>query len=284
VAVTALDEVAGIAAGGYHDLAYGEPIPTVTSVSPHSGPLTGETEVSINGSDFEEVTSVSFGASAAKSFTVNSPTSITAVSPAGTAGTVDVTVTTPAGRSPTGAADRFSYLSPPTVKKLSAKRGPGSGGTEVIVTGSGFEEVTSVDFGASAAESVTVNSPTSITAVSPAGAGTVDVTVTTPGGTSAIATGDEFEFTPVVESVAPDSGSTVGDTSVTISGAGFLPGTTATTFKFGSKKATEVDCSSSTSCTALTPAAKEAGSVEVTAAVGKLKSSDNPPGDRFTYE
>ncbi len=283
LAVTGLGEVAGISAGGTHDLAYSEPIPTVTSVSPHSGGLAGETEVTITGSDFEEVTSVSFGANSAKSFTIDSPTAITAVSPAGAAGTVDVTVSTPAGRSPIGSADRFSYLSPPTVKKLSTKRGPGAGGTEVTITGSDFEEVTSVSFGANGAKSFTVNSPTSITAISPAGAAAVDVTVTTPGGTSAISKGDQFEFTPAVESVAPDSGPTSGGTSVTITGVGFLPGASTTTFKFGSKQATDVECSSSTSCTALTPAAKEAGSVEVTATTDKLKSQDDPPADRFTY-
>jgi uncharacterized membrane protein len=39
---------------------------------------------------------------------VNSATSITAVSPKGR-GTVDVTVTTPAGTSPTSAADQFTF-------------------------------------------------------------------------------------------------------------------------------------------------------------------------------
>jgi uncharacterized membrane protein len=64
--------------------------------------------VTIAGIGFTGATAVSFGSISAKSFTVNSATSITAVSPKGR-GTVDVTVTTPAGTSPTSAADQFIY-------------------------------------------------------------------------------------------------------------------------------------------------------------------------------
>ncbi len=64
VAVGALGEVKGIVAGGSHDLAYSEPIPTVTALNPTTGAAAGGTSVTIAGSNFEEVTSVHFGASA----------------------------------------------------------------------------------------------------------------------------------------------------------------------------------------------------------------------------
>ncbi len=283
VAVTALLEAKAIAAGGSHDLALSEPIPTVTAVSPTVGAGEGGTTVKVTGTNFEDVTSVHFGANSATKFTIDSPTTITAVSPAGALGTVDVTVTVPAGTSPTGPADRFSYVAPPTVKKLSAKKGPGAGGTTVTITGTRFEGITAVRFGASEAREYTVSSPTSITAVSPPGAGAVDVTVTGPGGASVAVKGDKFEFVPAVEGVAPDSGPASGGTSVTITGAGFAVGVNTTAFKFKSKLATEVNCASETSCTAVTPEYK-AGTVDVVAEVGKLKSAANPPGDRFTYE
>jgi alpha-tubulin suppressor-like RCC1 family protein len=283
VAVGALREAKGIAAGGSHDLALSEPIPTVTAVSPAVGAGEGGTAVKVTGTSFEAVTAVHFGANSATKFTIDSPTSITAIAPAGALGTVDVTVAAPAGTSPTSPADRFSYVAPPTVKKLSAKKGPGAGGTTVTITGTRFEGITAVRFGASEAREYTVNSPTSITAVSPAGAGALDVTVTGPGGTSATVKGDKFEFTPAVESIAPNSGPASGGTNVTISGAGFVVGVNTTVFKFKSKLATEVNCTSETSCTAVTPAYK-ASTVEVIAEVGKLKSAGNPPGDRFTYE
>ena len=88
--------------------------PTVTGVSPTSGPAAGGTVVTITGTSFTGATSVSFGGAAA-SFTVNSAaTSITVTSPAGT-GTVDIVVTSPIGSSATSAADRFTYFQPLTL-------------------------------------------------------------------------------------------------------------------------------------------------------------------------
>jgi plastocyanin len=82
-----------------------------------------------------------------------------------------------------------------TVTKLSPKKGPASGGTSVTITGTGFTGATAVKFGATQATSFKVNSPTSVTAVSPAGTpGAVDVRVTTPSGTSAITKKDHFRY------------------------------------------------------------------------------------------
>ena len=177
VKVVGLTSVVSVSAGRSHMLAYGEPIPTVTSVSPNVGPATAATSVTINGNTLSGVTSVKFGAAQATSFTVNSATSITATAPPGT-GTVDVTVTAPSGSSPTGSFDRFTYQIPPTVTKLSNKSGPAAGETSVTITGSEFTAATGVSFGSASAVSFTVNSPTSITAVAPASiAQTVDVQV-----------------------------------------------------------------------------------------------------------
>jgi hypothetical protein len=86
--------------------------PTVTVVSPNSGPTAGGTGVTITGTNLTGATAVSFGAVAATNVTVVSGTSITATSPAGSAGAVDVTVTTAGGTSATGAADKFTYNIP----------------------------------------------------------------------------------------------------------------------------------------------------------------------------
>jgi alpha-tubulin suppressor-like RCC1 family protein len=283
VPVSGLSEVAGIAAGGDHDVVYSEPLPSIIAVVPAAGPLAGGTSVTITGANFTGATAVDFGSMPAKSFVLHSASSITAVAPAGSLGTVNVTVVTPAGISPVVSADRFTYLAAPTVKSLSAKKGPGAGRTTVTITGTGFEGATAVSFGASAAEGFTVNSAKSITAVSPAGTGTVDVTVTSAGGTSATVKGDEFQYTPAVSAITPGSGPAAGAGTVTIAGAGFAPGDGATVFKFGSKTATGVECASTSVCTATVPAGK-AGTVAVSAQVGKLKSPANSPGDLFTYE
>ena len=282
VAVDGLGEVVGVAAGGMHDLAYGEPVPAITEVSPSLGRTAGGTPVSITGVNLTEASGVRFGTHAATSFTVNSPSSITAVAPAGAVGTVDVTVTTAAGTSPTGPADRFTYASAPTVSKLSVKGGSALGATTVTITGANLNAASAVSFGANPAASFHVNSPTSITAVSPpAIAGTVDVRVTTAVGESASSKRDRFAYTPKIEGITPAGGSVEGGTIVTIDGAGFAPGA-ATSFEFAAKKATLVHCSSSTTCTARTPS-HPAGSVNVIAVVAKLKSPVSSPADMFTY-
>lgn len=71
--------------------------PTVTGISPSSGPATGGTSVTITGTNLTGATGVSFGGTAAASFTVDSATQITATTPAHAAGTVNVTVTTAGG-------------------------------------------------------------------------------------------------------------------------------------------------------------------------------------------
>jgi IPT/TIG domain len=86
-----------------------ETVPEVSSVTPSSGPATGATTVTINGSGFTGATAVDFGSNAASGFTVETDSSITATAPAGTVGTVDVTVTTPVGTSQTSSADRYTY-------------------------------------------------------------------------------------------------------------------------------------------------------------------------------
>ena len=83
--------------------------PTVTAISPTSGGSTGGTTVTITGTSFAEATAVQFGAVNAASFTIHSPTSITATAPAGS-GTVDVMVTNIGGTSAATAADQFTYF------------------------------------------------------------------------------------------------------------------------------------------------------------------------------
>ena len=171
--------------------------PVVTSVAPSSGATSGGTSVTITGHDFTGATAVSFGGVAAPSFTVKSDTSVTAVAPAGAAGSVDVTVTTPAGQSALSAADRFMYVAP-AVTSVAPAKGPRTGGTSVTITGQNFTGATAVSFGGVPAKSFTVESDASIAAVAPAAAaGSVDVTVTTPFGRSTTSTADRFTFEQV---------------------------------------------------------------------------------------
>ncbi|MES2835159.1 MAG: IPT/TIG domain-containing protein [Pseudomonadota bacterium] len=256
--------------------------PTVTSISPTAGPVGGGTAVTLTGTNFTGVTAVTFGATPATGFTFNSPTSITATAPAGSAGTVDVRVTTAGGTSPTSAADQFTYVQAPTVTSISPTAGPTSGGTTVIITGSGFAAAPgtgAVKFGATNATYV-INSNTQITATSPAnGAGTYDVTVTTVGGASATSAADQFTYvaTPAVTSVSPTSGPTTGGTTVTITGANLLNATAVT---FGATPATGFTVNGATSITATAPAGTGTVDVRVTTVGG---TSATNAGDQFTF-
>jgi RHS repeat-associated protein len=106
---------------------------------------------------------------------------------------------------PTGPDIRYRYdqaarlvetvgVNAPIVKSIKPTTGPSSGGTTVTIKGEHLESASSVSFGGVAASSFHVASGKSITAVSPAGNGTVDVQVTTSGATSAPVAGDRFTY------------------------------------------------------------------------------------------
>ena len=83
----------------------------------------------------------------------------------------------------------------PAVTSLSVMSGPTTGGTTVVITGTGFTGASAVAFGGSIASSYVVNGDTQITAVAPAHAeGAVDVLVTASALTSATTGADEFTF------------------------------------------------------------------------------------------
>jgi hypothetical protein len=250
------------------------PPPSVTEVSPEEGAEGGGTSVAITGTNFNGATAVTFGPTKAKGFKVNSATSITAESPAGS-GTVDVTVTTPGGTTPTSGADHFAYVPPPTITEVSPKEGPEAGGTTVNVTGTNLSGASAVVFGPNNAKSFKVNSATSITAESPAGKGTTEIVVTTPGGR--VAANFTYVPPPTVAEVTPNNGPEAGGTSVTIAGTNF---TGATAVKFGISGAKAFKVNSATSITAESPMGSGTVDVIVTTAGGTSATGQT---DHFSY-
>ena len=111
-------------------------------------------------------------------------------------------MTSPAGVTPIAAAARFTYLNLPDILGVVPPGGDPSGGTTVVITGSGFTSVTGpngVKFGAFNAASYVVNSDTQITAKTKAHAvGVVDVVVTNLAGSSSLVAADRYTyfFTP----------------------------------------------------------------------------------------
>jgi hypothetical protein len=99
----------------------------------------------------------------------------------------------PTCRPPDVCATTSTTIATPAVTSVSPSAGPTAGGTSVAISGTGFTGATAVSFGGTPATSFTVNTATSITATAPAHAlGTVDVTVTTAGGTSATSANDQY--------------------------------------------------------------------------------------------
>jgi len=113
---------------------------------------------------------------------------------------------------------------PPSVSAVTPSFGPAAGGTVVTITGSNLTGATAVDFGSAPAASFTVSAG-SIEATSPAGSGTVDVTVTTGGGTSLASPADQFTYqatASLTPTVTPSSAYDYGATAPTASVA-FTP-------------------------------------------------------------
>ena len=168
--------------------------PVITRVKPSSG---GDgTKVTISGTGLAGATSVKFGSVAATSFSVNGKgTKLTVIAPANTAGTVDIVVTTGEGPTLPTTADHFTYVGP-VVTKVKPASGLISGGNKVTIKGNGLNGATTVEFGSVPATRFSVNAKgNQITVTAPAhSAGVVDITVTTPAGTSPTSNADLYTF------------------------------------------------------------------------------------------
>ncbi len=170
----------------------------------------------------------------------------------------------------------------PSVTSVSPRYGPPAGGTQVTVSGANLSGATSVLFGSKPATLVTDVEAGHVLAQAPAGTGTVDITVVTPQGTTAVNAADVYHYgtpppaPPVVTAVRPTTGSTSGGDKVTLSGSGLA----GATVRFGAMTATSSSCTD-TSCTVTSPAGT-AGHVNVTATT-VAGTSATSPGDVFTY-
>ncbi len=256
---------------------------TVSSVSPSSGPAAGGTTVTVTGTGFSGASSVTFGGTPA-TFVVATDTQLTAVSPPRSAGPADVRVSGPGGTSPVTAGDVFTYVgaAAPVVTGVSPSTGPIAGGTVVTISGTGFTGATGVTLGGIAATALNVASDTTLLATTPAhAAGTVDVLVTGPSGTSAVNSSAKFTYTgglPVITSISPPGGPVTGGTVVTLTGTGF---TGATQVRFGGTDAPSFTVVSDTTITVTSPPrAAGLANIQVTTPAGTSQAS---AFDVFTY-
>ena len=176
---------------------------------------------------------------------------------------MSVKVVTTAGGASAPLANAYTYNAPPTVTSVTPNNGTPAGGNSVTVAGTGFTGATAVHFGSDRGHRDHRGHATCLTVTVPAGTGTVDVTVTTPNGTSAASSSDHYTYDapPTVTGVSPSGGPTDGGTSVTVTGTGF---TGATAVDFGSTPGTSINVTSATSLTVTSPAGTGTVNVSVT--------------------
>ena len=189
--------------------------PAIVSFSPTAGQA--GTVITITGVNLSGITGVSFGDTASTSFTLVSPTTITAIVGGGATGNITVTSTTAGTMSLPG----FIYGSLPSISGISPDSG--ATGATILLSGSGFTGTTVVTFGGTPANSFTVLSDSTISAV--VGAGTTGgISVSTSTGT---VSGGIFTYiyTPLppvqLTSFSPDSagpGATIAITGQNLSG------------------------------------------------------------------
>ena len=178
--------------------------PTVTGVSPATAPEQSSDcapAVTVTGTDFVAgQTGVLFGSTPAASVNVTAPDTLIAIAPAQARGTVDVTVTTPAGTSDTSAADGFTYLADTIAPTATAAVSPAPNGlgwnhaSPVTVTltaadqacGSGVQKITYSETGAQTSAATDVAGATANVPVTTDGTTTITYTATdNAGNTSA---------------------------------------------------------------------------------------------------
>jgi hypothetical protein len=238
--------------------------PSISSVSPGSGPAAGGNTVTISGQNFRNLPSapaVSFGSNAATNVIFNSGTTLTATVPAGTGGAVTVKVNDADGQSAT-LTSGYTYVPAPAITGVSPAAGSSSGGTVVTITGTNFTNGANlqVQFGVNNATAVTFVSATQVKATTPAAANQSDdsvvgVTVINGNGQQAfLAQAYSYHLPPSITSVTPNTGSTAGGNTVTITGQNFRGAPSVPGVLFGANAATGVVFNSGTTLTATVPA------------------------------
>jgi hypothetical protein len=172
--------------------------PAVKSLNPTRGLIQGGTELLIGGSGFTAKSIVDFGP--------NNPGHVINVSPDGSylavqapagSGTVEVTVTSAVGTSGLSNGARFRFeKEQPVVLAIRPTKGAPNGGYGILIGGRYMNGVTQVLFGVTPAKLMQVAADGDyLGVIVPPGVGTVDVTVTTPSGTSSNVSTDHFTYT-----------------------------------------------------------------------------------------
>jgi hypothetical protein len=236
---------------------------TALRVNPLDFSCGGGTPFSIEGTGFTPDTTVIVDGRPASTIVVESDTKVHAVAPPGSPGPKNVEVINRNGRALLFRA--ITYHPVPDLTAVEPAAGPEAGGTAVMAGGAGFDESVKLMFGGAPATGLLCPAPDSLQAVTPAGLGTVDVTVVGRLDSSTLAGG--FIFLPdptgslTVTGVAPAAGPVAGGGRVTVAGEGFAAGVDQVLF--GSNPSSDVQVADDRRLTAAVPAGA-VGTVPVT--------------------
>ncbi|MBS2022432.1 MAG: IPT/TIG domain-containing protein, partial [Deltaproteobacteria bacterium] len=253
--------------------------PKLTSITPAQGPESSDTVAILTGKNFVNGELVFVGAGRGAGVRLLSSSILNATVPHQPAGTVDVAITHPDGRSSV-LTNGFSFLARPTLQSVAnstpgtnaGNSGPTGGGTPVTIAGTGFQPGATVTFARAPATSVQVQSANVLTAVTPAGlAGPADVQLINPDGQTAVLTGGWLYVPPPkATSLLPATGPLTGGTIAVLAGQDFSPQSTVTV---GGVQA-QVVYGSANSLVVFVPAGATATAVNLTV--------KNPDGQSFT--
>jgi hypothetical protein len=227
----------------------------VTDVQPMQGPASGNTAVIIAGSNFSAVTGVQFNWIPAITFNVVDDNTITALTPASSAGVVTLALDT--ATTTYSFPAEFTYISPPSIGAINPNTGNTYGGAAITITGNDFITGATASINGMPITALTVTA-TSITGTTPAlPVGTYAVIVTNPDGQlgtriNSYAVG--LSPAPTLTSINPSTVDTRGGLPVTITGNNFVAGTVAT---INGTALTNVNVGNATTITATIPALAE---------------------------
>ena len=254
--------------------------PTVSSITPDSGPVAGANTVDIKTDGVWPAgnPTVLFGSVCALSATRIDNKTIRATVPSNPAGARDVSLTFADGYAKLASGYNYFIPTPPEVTSVTPAVDWTIGGAAVTITGVGFGATgtPTVKFGGVSATNIVRVSDTQITANVPANTvGAKDVVVTPVGQNAITKTGGFTYKAPIINSVTPNSGLFSGGINVTIYGDGFgLTGTPLVTFN--GKSATSIVRVDANTITAVTPAGTTGfANLSVTPAGGTSISNNN---------
>jgi len=193
----------------------------IRQVIPDSGQPDGGTAIRIQGESFLPGSKVLFSGVEAVNVRVETSTLITAVTPSGVKGVVDVEVINPDGRR--GLLRNGFRYSTIQVTKFTPSSGPTAGGTQIQIEGSGFQQGVVVRIGNNQLAVPFVTS-VFIKGELPAGAsGKVDISIINPDG-EVVVLRQAFTYIPppTIDRFNPSIGPLMSSAKIKIFGSGFI--------------------------------------------------------------